>query len=71
MTSGPLGTREVHSSEWDSPDTLPRPLATASEVPTPEMRTAHLLRRLRRTIPLYAPLPESIRSMIDRDQSQQ
>lgn len=72
MTSGPYGAREVHSSEWDSPDTLPRPLATGEgeQAPTPEMRVAHLLRRLRRTIPLYAPLPENIRKLIDSDQSQ-
>jgi hypothetical protein len=70
MTSGPLGAREVHSSEWDSPDTLPRPAAATTESgPTPELRVAHLLRRLRRTIPLYAPLPESIRKVIDSDQS--
>jgi hypothetical protein len=70
MTSGSLGAREAMSSEWDSPDTLPKPFATASEGPTPEMRVAHLLRRLRRTIPLYAPLPESIRKLIEPDQSQ-
>jgi hypothetical protein len=73
MTSGPLGAREVVSSDWDSPDTMPKPFASAnaSEGPTPEMRVAHLLRRLRRTIPLYAPLPDSIRKMIESDQSQQ
>jgi hypothetical protein len=73
MTSGPAyGAREAHSSEWDSPDTLPRPaaLGEGEQGATPEMRVAHLLRRLRRTIPLYAPLPENIRKLIDSDQSQ-
>jgi hypothetical protein len=72
MTSGPYGAREVHSSQWDSPDTLPRPAATGEgeHGATPEMRVAHLLRRLRRTIPLYAPLPENVRKLIDSDQSQ-
>ncbi|MET0412692.1 MAG: hypothetical protein ABW217_15420 [Polyangiaceae bacterium] len=72
LTSGAYGAREVHSSEWDSPDTLPRPIATGEGeqgATSPEMRVAHLLRRLRRTIPLYAPLPENIRKLIDSDQS--
>jgi hypothetical protein len=56
----------AHYRETDSDREAIRAVAAKAAPTPPEQYPLHLLRRLRRTLHLYTPLPESIRSVLSK-----